>query len=185
MIEKWEDIPGYIGFYKVSNTGKVKSVDRIISDCKCRRMFVGKNLKQSIHNGKQPYFYVTLSKNGERKKMLVHQLVAKVFISNPDNLPQVNHKDGNVHNNNISNLEWVTNSQNTQHAYDKHLRKKNVIWVYDGVNIMPLRQVCILLSLNYKKVHYRLRYLKWDLQKAIEYKGGGKYVMCEIIPASV
>ena len=67
------------------------------------------------------YYQIVLRKNKKRKYVRIHRLVALTFIPNPDNLPQVNHKDGNKLNNNIDNLEWCTNSENTQHGYDANL----------------------------------------------------------------
>lgn len=172
MTELWKPIKGYEGLYEVSILGEVISA-------KTR-----KNLKQTEHNGKQPYFYVTLSKQSKMKKWLVHRLVAEAFIPNPDNKKQVNHIDGDVHNNKVSNLEWVTNTENTNHAYENHLRTKKVIWIFDGKDYIPLRSLCEKLNLDYKKVHYRIKYLKWSLDKALDYKGGGQYVMCKTIPSS-
>ena len=63
------------------------------------------------------YYHVGLKSEGKLSFQLVHRLVAKTFIPNPDNKPQVNHKDGNKLNNCVSNLEWVTPSGNMQHAY--------------------------------------------------------------------
>lgn len=117
----WKQIKDYEGYYEVSNIGIVRSVTRTITDSWCTRVFKGKILKQTIHNGKQPYFYVTLSKNHMSRKVLVHRLVAEAFISNPLLKEQVNHIDGDPQNNNVENLEWVTNSENTQHAYDTGL----------------------------------------------------------------
>jgi DNA-binding transcriptional regulator YiaG len=70
------------------------------------------------------YKSVTLRENGKQVNRLVHILVAKAFIENPKNLPQVNHKDGNKKNNNISNLEWSTASENQKHAVKMGLWKR-------------------------------------------------------------
>lgn len=62
------------------------------------------------------YEYISIRRNGRRKKYLTHRLVADAFIPNPKRLPQVNHIDGNKKNNNVSNLEWVNNSDNQMHS---------------------------------------------------------------------
>lgn len=67
--------------------------------------------------GEHGYRYYRLSKNNKKKMFYAHRLVAETFIPNPDNLPVVNHKDGNKLNNNIDNLEWTTYSENTQHFH--------------------------------------------------------------------
>lgn len=72
-------------------------------------------------NGK--YKCVTAVINGKQKHFYVHRLVAEAFLPNPENKPQVNHKDGNPSNNHVDNLEWVTNKENVKHAVDNHLYK--------------------------------------------------------------
>ena len=69
------------------------------------------------------YPTVTFSINGKLKSFAIHTLVAKQFIPNPDNLPQVNHKDGNRANNNVDNLEWCTAQYNTRHSFEVLHRK--------------------------------------------------------------
>jgi len=170
MIDEiWKPVKGYEGLYEVSSAGRVRREEL---------------LTFWEHNGKQPYYMVGLSRNGKVKKHLVHRLVAEAFIPNPDKLPQVNHKDGNVHNNSVENLEWISNAGNTKHAYENYLRKKHVRWVYDGEKYITLRSLCFKLGLNYKKVHYRINSLGWDFQRAIDYKGGGRYVECKTLPTS-
>lgn len=70
------------------------------------------------------YREVVLSENGKSKNYLVHRLIATTFIPNPDNLPQINHKDGNKLNCSVDNLEWCTRSENLLHAYANGLERK-------------------------------------------------------------
>jgi hypothetical protein len=99
----WKDVEGYEECYQVSDSGEVK------------RIKTENSLLQ--HESNRKYLRVTLSKNGKYRKFSVHRLVAIAFIENPNNLPQVNHKDGDVLNNSASNLEWCTQSENQKHAF--------------------------------------------------------------------
>ena len=74
-------------------------------------------------SSQQDYKFVGLIINGKQKRMRVHRMVALTFIDNPDNKPYVNHIKGNRSDNNVENLEWVTPSENTQHAVDTGLFK--------------------------------------------------------------
>jgi len=96
MEEIWKDITGYEGLYQVSNLGRVRSLDRYIE----RMNRWGKLQKQLIRgkilspgSDKDKYLSASLSKNKVTSYISVHRLVATAFIPNPDNLPQVNHKD--------------------------------------------------------------------------------------------
>lgn len=111
--------------YEVSNLGRVRRLD-FYRKVKNYQSFVkGGICKQSLN--KQGYLIVGFSnKNGKSKTYLVHQLVAKSFIQNPNNLKQINHKDGVKTNNKIENLEWCTASQNIKHSWDLGLRKRKV-----------------------------------------------------------
>ena len=92
------------------------------------------------------YKAATLCDNGFRKEELVHRLVAKAFIPNPLNLPCVNHIDGDKLNNNVSNLEWCTHQENTQHAMETGLRRKEVINEYRNVPDHIAVQICEMLE---------------------------------------
>lgn len=96
MKEIWKDIPGYEGIYLASNLGRIRSKNGV--------------LKPSKH--RDGYLHVVFCVKGVRKTFLVHRLVALTFIPNPDNLPQINHKDENKTNNYIDNLEWCTMEYN-------------------------------------------------------------------------
>lgn len=77
----------------------------------------GRFLKPDI-NRVNGYARYTLCHNGRTKRFLAHRLVAMLYVSNPDNKPEVNHKDGNKLNNVVENLEWVTRSENEYHSYE-------------------------------------------------------------------
>lgn len=134
MREVWKDVVGYEGFYQVSNLGNVKSLDRELVNSKGVTSFrKGKILKPQKCTNK--YFFVNL---GARKPNLIHRLVALAFVPNENDLPQVNHIDGDRTNNRYDNLEWVSCSDNHKHSYSKldrklHSNSKLVVISKDGV----------------------------------------------------
>lgn len=111
MIEEiWRPIPGYEGLYEVSNTGQVRSLDKFDS---LGVFWEGKLLSKLKVRG---YFMVKLRKDGIQKMCSVHRLVAQAFIPNTLDLPQVNHKDEDKTNNNVTNLEWCTAKYNMNYG---------------------------------------------------------------------
>ena len=119
-IEIWKLIQGYEGLYEVSNIGRVKSFQKNNSN-KSKTDFT--IINPFIQ--KKGYFRISLSKNSCRKKYLIHRLVAQAFIPNPNNLPQVNHKNNDKSNNKIENLEWMTNLDNTKHAWKNGFKNRD------------------------------------------------------------
>lgn len=123
MVEEWKTIdinPNY----EVSNFGRVRNKK-------------GHIIKLQV--GTYGYLQVNLDFNGKNKTKKVHRLVAKAFIPNIENKPQVNHIDGNKKNNHINNLEWCTNRENVQHAFDiglnETMRKASSITIKNAQKI--------------------------------------------------
>lgn len=112
MKEIWKDVVGYEGLYQVSDKGQVKSLRR-------------NKILSPINNGKN-YMAVILTKNGQNKYCKIHRLVVEAFIPNPNNLPQVNHKDENKQNNCVDNLEWCSVEYNNQYSHNKAIFQKNI-----------------------------------------------------------
>lgn len=121
--EVWNDVVGYEGLYQVSNCGRVKSLARYVDYGHQKAFRKERVLAKSID--KDGYELAGLSKLSKSKLAKVHRLVAQAFIPNTKDLPIVNHIDGVKNNNSVSNLEWVNNSENIQHAYDSGLAKAN------------------------------------------------------------
>lgn len=106
---EWRDVEGYEGYYQINNVGKVYS-------CHSHRLL-------TPYVSSDGYLRVNLSIRGKVKIKMLHVLIANAFIANPYNFPIVNHIDGNKKNPLPNNLEWVTYSENSKHAFKHGLSK--------------------------------------------------------------
>lgn len=136
--EKWFDIPGYSRY-------------EINSDLQVRHRVVLKIKK--LYIDEDGYFRTNISIDGKRVKPGHHRLVALAFIPNPENKPQVNHKDGNKQNNNISNLEWCTMAENKKHAMDKglvahKLEKEDILFIRDKYVDIGVKRLAKMFSVS-------------------------------------
>lgn len=114
-MEIWKAIVGYEGHYEVSDCGNVRSLNWN-NEKKTKNLW----LKPTNAGYKQVYLF----KDGKGKMFLVHRLVAQAFIPNPNDYPQINHKDENKSNNCVRNLEWCTCKDNVQKYVGNHPNKK-------------------------------------------------------------
>lgn len=126
---EWRPVTGYEGCYEVSNYGDVRSVPRVATRTGTQGDLSvgGKVLRANVTP--KGYLRLQLTRDGAKKNFFVHRLVAGAFLDNPEQLPEVNHRDGNKKNNIVTNLEWVTESDNQIHAYDTVLREPNVKYI--------------------------------------------------------
>ncbi len=113
MIERWKPVVGYERLYEVSDLGRVRSLPR--------KGTKGGIVNVSYSNNKH-YAHIPLAKDGRCRTVSLHRIVAQAWIPNPDNKPQVNHKNGVKADNRVANLEWVTNLENMRHAIKTGLR---------------------------------------------------------------
>ena len=136
MKEEWRDIKGYEGLYQVSNLGRVKRlvfINNVTKKDQCKILKLNKTKK---------YVIVILCKEGIVKGHYVHRLVANAFLPNPNNLPEVNHKDEDKTNNCVDNLEWCTHLYNmnyknvknkisNSHKGKENFKKRKPVLQYD------------------------------------------------------
>jgi hypothetical protein len=164
-MEIFKNIDGYNGIYEISSNGE------IISNNFGKR----KVLKQSIMTS--GYKMIVLKKDGKQKSLSIHRLLSIHFLPNENNLPQVNHKDGDKLNNDLSNLEWCTRSQNMQHMYDTglktykpmhnkgkfgkdHNRSKSVKCVESDVIYGSMSEAGRVLNINHSSVSWSIKHKK-------------------------
>lgn len=113
--EIWKPIKDYEGLYEVSNKGNIRSIERtVIESSTGRKKPVREKLVSFGDNG-NGYKFCYLWKNNKSKRCYVHRLVAETFIPNPNNLPQVNHKNLDKTDNSVNNLEWISDIDNKIH----------------------------------------------------------------------
>ena len=108
--EEWKSVVGYEGLYEVSNKGNVKALERLVWNNGGLQRKHERMLSPSAN--KFGYKCVSLCKNGKVHRRTIHRIVAEAFIPNPNNKPNVDHIDTNPSNNEVSNLRWVTQSEN-------------------------------------------------------------------------
>lgn len=121
--ENWLAIPGYEDLYEVSDQGRIRSKNREVWNGKAFYVKKGRVLRKSKTT--TGYWKVELYKDGKKKSLKVHRLVATSFIDNPLSKPNINHIDGNPLNNHVSNLEWCTQLENVIHGYETGLNPSN------------------------------------------------------------
>ncbi|MBR4153376.1 MAG: HNH endonuclease [Selenomonadaceae bacterium] len=173
--EIWKPIAGYEQLYHVSNFGRIKS-------------FWGKTPRILKPELTGVYLSVQLHIGGKKKHFRVHMLVAKAFIPNPDNKPFTNHRDGQKFNNYVENFEWVTVSENIQHAYNTGLHKSgtenvrakiknaaDIVYIRENPDGLTLKQ----LANKFGVVKSRIS----DIQRGKKYKTESGTVREKIIGA--
>lgn len=168
MREVFEDLKGYEESYQINDFGRIFTKRRLVGN----QIYYGRELIPQIT--KDGYLKVTLSKDGESKKFYLHRLVAIQFLDNPDNLPQVNHIDGNKLNNQVSNLEWCTKQENQNHAVrtglmqrgqnrpSAKLTEEQVLEIYKLKGILKAQDIAKQYGVSKNTINCILRGSKWN-----------------------
>lgn len=145
----------------------------ITENGKCYNSKTNKYLVGQV-NDKNGYrsFYLTLP-SGRKKRMYAHRLVALAFLDNPKNKKEVNHKDGNKLNNCIDNLEWVTSSENKQHAIDNELKKHKPVFCFTKNKQLVAKYLSIQTAAGAAKISSEL--IAQELNKEEKTLTGGFY----------
>lgn len=153
--EIWKELPNTEGRYLISSYGRIKSLPFIKKGNKSEYLTKEKIIKTGAD--KDGYRLFVYSINSVRTTTKVHRLVAELFIPNPQNKPQVNHKDSIRDNNHYTNLEWVTEKENTQHGVDYGAIKPtngetNGMSILKELDVIAIRKAHAKGGLTYKDI---------------------------------
>ena len=160
---------GYEGLYQVSNLGKIKRLSKPkknydINDKEFKRIRIPEKIVKP-QLSQYGYYRIGLTKNFKRTHHSVHRLVAKAFIPNPDNLPEVNHKDENKLNNNVDNLEWCTSEYNanygTRNKRTGKRQMKPIKCIETGIIYKSLTEASKLTGLSMGNISSVCNHRKW------------------------
>lgn len=178
LIKEWKNIKGYEKYYKVSNYGEVKRKRKVVYaeiDGEIQPSYVAPELLMTPFDNGNGYLMVSLvGDDSSRKNFYVHRLVADAFLSNPDNLPQVDHIDYDRKNNRVSNLRWVTTSENINHSMCNHPKTHNICssstgykyiykrqnWFRVGITVSPKKRVDKRFNTLEEAINFRDEVLK-------------------------
>lgn len=148
---EFKSVANFEGYYEISNTGILRSLERVVSySGNKHRKVKAKIIQGRVNNC--GYMEVRLFKFSQAKVTFIHILVAEAFIPNPANKPEVNHKNGCKTCNQVENLEWVTHKENMQHAYSTGLiikMGKSVINACTGLTFISVKKAAEFYNIPY------------------------------------
>lgn len=165
--EFWLPVNGYEGSYEVSNHGRVRSLNRVITR-KNGKALTLQGTVLSPRKDNAGYFRVLL----RGKDYRIHRLVAEAFITNDNQFPCVNHLDGNKQNNLVTNLEWCTYSTNMQHACDtgllsptygnRKLKPNDVVHIRELANAgYTIKEIALTYSISLNTIRNIVNKVSW------------------------
>ncbi len=161
IILDWKYIPGYNNKYHMSKLGPITSFKSN-----------GHHKLLKTRKDRAGYETVRLTKNGKTSTFYVHRLIAQLFIPNEFNKLEVNHKNGKKENNWFENLEWVTHSENVQHAYDTGLNSQSGLKIIDRCTGKVYNSICHAsreLKINYSTCRAYLNGVIKNNKTCLEY----------------
>ena len=156
--------------YLVSNYGRVRTIDHPVW-CRVNNSYSirkGRFCTPTNNNSKR-YWRVGVQINNRQKHLAIHRLVAKAFIPNPDNLPQINHIDGDKNNNKVYNLEWCNNGYNQAHAWKNSLKDITKMSEHSSLRKLTVEQVRFIKE-EYSKVDTSIRGNKMNFARKMQIK---------------